>query len=47
MQVTQETRQVQVPYIDIDPPRAPDREERTIKLKWMRRTPATICRSRM
>ena len=33
VQVTQETRQVQVPYIDINPPGARDREERTIQLE--------------
>lgn len=32
VQVTQETRQVQVPYIDINPPGARDREERTIQV---------------
>ena len=33
VQVTQETRQVQVPYIDINPPGARDREERTIQVE--------------
>ena len=33
VQVTQETRQVQVPYIDINPPGARDREERTIHVE--------------
>lgn len=33
VQVTQETRQVQVPFIDINPPGARDREERTIQVE--------------
>ena len=33
VQVTQETRQVQVPYIDINPPGGRDREERTIQVE--------------
>ena len=33
VQVTKETRQVQVPYIDINPPGAGDREERTIQVE--------------
>ena len=33
VQVTQETRQVQVPFIDINPPGAGDREERTIQVE--------------
>jgi hypothetical protein len=32
VQVTKETREVQVPYIDINPPGAADREERTIQV---------------
>ncbi len=33
VQVTTETRQVQVPYIDINPPGARDREQRTIQVE--------------
>lgn len=33
VQVTQETRQIEVPYIDINPPGARDREERTIQVE--------------